>query len=237
MLVIPAIDIRNGRCVRLLQGDVKRELVYDDDPVEVARRWIGMGARWLHVVDLDGAFAGRPVRLDLLRAIAASGVPVQAGGGFRTIEDIDAGLAAGAARIIIGTAAASLGSRVGRRDGERVAVSLDVRGGRIAVKGWTVQRNQDAVSVAKDLTAQGIGRFIYTEITRDGMLAGPDLRGLRSFVRAIDAPVIAAGGVASLADIEALDRIGVEGVIVGRALYEGRIDLVAATTRWSASPC
>jgi len=234
--VIPAIDIRGGSTVRLLQGDVGRPLIYDDTPLASARRWVGLGAPWLHVVDLDGAFAGRPVHLDLIRDICGCGVPVQAGGGFRTVESIEAALGAGVARVVVGTAARNLGPAL-RDFGDRVAVSVDVRGDRVAVRGWTEQTAVDATELAAGLRAEGVTRFIYTEIGRDGMLAGPDVVAIRAFVAAAGVPVIAAGGIASEADLAAVAGAGVEGVIVGRALYEGRLDLAAAIRRWSIVQC
>jgi len=228
MLVIPAIDLRHRRCVRLIQGDAGRELVYADDPLLVAARWAQQGARWLHVVDLDGALAGRPVQLDLVRAIVQhSGVPVQVGGGFRTAEDVETGLAIGAARVIVGTAASRLAGALSSRYGERVAVAVDVKAGRVAVKGWTEVRDLDPISLGRQLVAQGISRFVYTDAGRDGMLAGPDLDSVRAFMESVGVPVIAAGGIASNRDISALGELGVEGVVVGRALYEGKVDLSA----------
>lgn len=241
MIVIPAIDIRGGRCVRLIQGDAQRERVYADDPVQVAREWTLQGARWLHVVDLDGAFAGRPVHLDLLRAITAStDVPVQAGGGFRTLEDIEAGLDAGAARVVLGTAALGLAEEANRRFGERVAAAVDVKDGRVAAEGWVTFQDSDPATWGRALAARGIRRFIYTDIARDGMLAGPDVAGVAAFIAAMGVPVIASGGVASPEDVRNLERVGVEGVIVGRALYEGGIDLKEASTGMildGAEPC
>lgn len=227
-LVIPAIDLRHGRCVRLIQGNAGCELVYADDPLVVAVRWVQQGARWLHVVDLDGALTGRPVQLDLVRAIVQqSGVPVQVGGGFRTPEDIDRGLAIGAARIVVGTAASRLGEILGSRYGERVAVAVDVKAGRVAVKGWTEVSDLDPITLGTQLTAQGISRFVYTDVGRDGMLAGPDLEGVRAFIESVGVPVIAAGGIATNSDVTALGELGVEGVVVGRALYEGKVNLAA----------
>ncbi len=237
MIIFPAIDLRGGRCVRLIQGDRARELVYADDPVAVARHWTTQGARWLHVVDLDGAFAGHPVHLDLIRAIAAaSQVPVQVGGGFRTLQDVEAGLAAGAARIILGTSAIALGARVAQF-GDRVAAALDVKEGQVAAQGWTVLTGRDPVAVAHTLGALGFRRFIYTDAGRDGTLGGADADAVRRFVREVNAPVIAAGGITSDADLTALASTGVEGIIVGRALYEGRIDLRTVAARMAAKPC
>lgn len=233
MLIIPAIDIREGRCVRLLQGEASREVVYADDPVRVALEWSRQGARWLHIIDLDGAFAGRPMHLDLMRSIAAAvEIPIQVGGGFRRVEDIDAALAAGAARVIIGTAAMELAAEAGRRYSDRVVVSLDVRDGKVAVEGWTALSEHDAVTMGRELARRGITRFVYTDIGRDGMLAGPNVSGVRAFVEAVRLPVLAAGGISSEDDIAALLDAGVEGVIVGRALYERQVDLRAAITRW-----
>lgn len=238
MVIIPAIDVRNGRTVRLVQGDVRQERVYADDPVAVARRWTAEGARWLHVVDLDGAFAGHPVHLDLVRTIAdPADVRVQVGGGFRTVEDIEAGLAAGASRVIVGTSGIALGATLAARFGTRLAVSLDVKDGRVAVQGWTEVTSFDPIAVGRTLASQGVARFILTNVTRDGTLAGPDVDGVRAFTRAVGVPVIAAGGISSNDDVIALAANGVEGVIVGRALYDGRVDLGALLARWRAPAC
>lgn len=236
MVIIPAVDIRGGRTVRLIHGEVAAEVVYDGDPVAWAQRWIEQGAPWLHVVDLNGALAGQPVHLDVLARICALGVPVQAAGGFRTADDVGAGLAAGASRVILGTAAVALAPRLSRI-ADRIVVSLDVRDAMIAVRGWTEQTAIAAVEVAARLRADGIRRFIYTDIARDGALRGPNVEALHGFVAATQVPVIAAGGITSEADLAALAAIGVEGVIVGRALYEGRIDLAAVINRWSRVSC
>lgn len=225
MLIIPAIDIKGGRCVRLLQGDPQRQITYGEDPVAVARKWAGAGAAWLHVVDLDGAFTGRPGNLDLLRRIVKVGVPVQTGGGFRTMADVQAGVAAGAARVVLGTSAAALAGAAVERYGERIVVAVDVRDGVPVTHGWTQPAEWDAVLFARSLVRSGVRRFIYTDVGRDGMLAGPGADRIREFVRAVECPVIAAGGVASTEDLRALEVTGVEGVIVGRALYEGRLAL------------
>ncbi|OLC29575.1 MAG: 1-(5-phosphoribosyl)-5-[(5-phosphoribosylamino)methylideneamino]imidazole-4-carboxamide isomerase [Armatimonadetes bacterium 13_1_40CM_64_14] len=236
MMVIPAIDLRGGRCVRLIQGDRAHELLYSDDPVAVARHWAGQGARWLHVVDLDGAFAGRPVQLDLIRAIAAAtSLPVQVGGGFRTSADLAAGFHAGASRIILGTAAPALAAEATRL-GDRVVASVDVKDGQVTEQGWTVQTGREPTAAARSLIEMGFSRLIYTDARRDGTLEGIDAEAVRHFAREVGVPVIAAGGIASEADLAALASTGVEGVIVGRALYEGRIDLRAAA-RFDGAPC
>lgn len=236
MLVIPAMDIRKGRVVRLRQGDPEQEQVYGNDPVGQAERFRDLGAPWLHVVDLDAALEGRPVQLDVVRAVAGLGVRVQVGGGYRTAEDIAAGLAAGASRVVVGTAALVLGRQLAAF-GDGVAAALDVRGGLLAVEGWQQQTALELLTVAATLRRLGVGRFIYTDIERDGMLTGPNLRPLATFVDRVGAPVIAGGGVSGPADLEAVAATGVEGVIVGRALYEGRLDLAEALARWSGVRC
>lgn len=236
MMVIPAIDLRGGRCVRLIQGDRARELLYSDDPVAVAAHWEAQGARWLHVVDLDGAFAGRPVHLELIKAIAAAtSLPVQVGGGFRTASDISAGLDAGASRIIVGTSAPALAAEVARF-GDRLAASVDVRDGQVTEQGWTVQTGRDPLTAARTLIKVGFSRLVYTDARRDGTLQGIDAEAVGRFVREVGVPVIAAGGIATETDLAALASTGVEGVIVGRALYEGRIDL-RTVGRFDAAPC
>lgn len=236
MLVIPAIDIRDGRTARLVQGDSAQAVGYAQDPMTWAERWISAGARWLHVVDLDGAFAGRPVHVDLLRRICTLGVSVQTGGGYRTPDDIESGLAAGATRVIVGTAALTEGAALGRF-GEQVAVSLDAREGKVAVRGWREQTEIDVLVLATELQTKGIRRFVYTDIARDGTMMGPNVAALRAFVAAAGVPTIAAGGIAAEDDLAAVCAAGVEGAIVGRALYEGRIDLASVVDRWSSRPC
>ncbi len=225
MEIIPAIDVWRGRCVRLVPGDARPQTVYADDPVEAATRWAHQGARWLHVVDLEGTLAGHPVQLGLIRSIAAVGVPIQVDGGVRAVSHLEEVLDAGAARVLLGTDALTLAEEASRQFGERVAVSLGVRDGRVAVNGWTMLSAADPINLGKMLAARGICRIVYTDIARDGTLAGPDAPTIGAFVRAVAVPVIAAGGVASEADLAALARTGVEGVIVGRALYEGRMHL------------
>ncbi|HLY38640.1 MAG TPA: 1-(5-phosphoribosyl)-5-[(5-phosphoribosylamino)methylideneamino]imidazole-4-carboxamide isomerase [Candidatus Binatia bacterium] len=235
MIVYPAIDLRAGRCVRLWQGEYARETVYRDDPVAVARGFAAAGARWLHVVDLDGARAGRPVQTDLVRAIcAAAGVPVQVGGGLRDAAAVETVLAAGAARVVLGTVAIrepELARTICRAHPDRVAVGLDTRDGRVRVSGWTEGSTATAPELAAAATDWGAAAIIYTDIGRDGTEHGPDLDGTRAVARAGRVPVIASGGVGSLADIRAVAALapdGVAGVIVGRALYTGAVELGAA---------
>ena len=235
MIVYPAIDLRAGRCVRLWQGEYARETVYGDDPVAVARGFAAAGARWLHVVDLDGARAGRPLQTDLVRAIcAAAGVPVQVGGGLRDEAAVETVLDAGAARVVLGTVAIREPERartICRAHPGRVAIGLDTRDGRVRVSGWTEGSTATGPEIAATAAEWGAAAIIYTDIGRDGTEHGPDLDGTRAVARAGRVPVIASGGVGSLADtraVAALAADGVAGVIVGRALYTGAVDLGAA---------
>jgi phosphoribosylformimino-5-aminoimidazole carboxamide ribotide isomerase len=237
-LVLPAIDIRGGRAVRLIRGEPARERVYGDDPVEAARRWTAAGALWLHVVDLDGAFAGRPGNCDAVcRILASAGVPVQVGGGLRDLAAIERVLAAGAARVIVGTAAVrdpELLRGACARFGDRVAASIDARDGRVVTDGWVETSGLTAQEAAARVVKAGARRIIYTDTQRDGMMGGPALASLPGLLSAVAVPVILAGGVASPEDVRSLRRFepaGLEGVIVGRALYEGKVlleDLLAA---------
>jgi len=228
MYVIPAVDLQHGRCVRLIQGDFARETVYDTDPVAPARRWQELGARWLHVVDLDGAREGRPAQLDLVAAIAgALSIPVELGGGLRSEEAVAAALEAGVARAIVGTAVAldrELAARLVARFGEQLVMGIDAREGWVAIKGWQEILDLRAVELARDLERLGARRLIYTDIGRDGMLAGANLPAMKQMIEAVSLPVVASGGVTTPADLEALGRLGAEAAIVGKALYDGKLD-------------
>jgi phosphoribosylformimino-5-aminoimidazole carboxamide ribotide isomerase len=235
MIVYPAIDLRGGRCVRLMEGDFARETVYGDDPVAVAQRWEAAGARWIHVVDLDGARAGRPVQAALVADICrAVKIPVQVGGGLRDAAAVATVLAAGAARAVVGTMAArapALCRTICRAHPGQVAVGLDARDGRVRVAGWTEGEDQEAVVLAARAAEMGAAAVIYTDIARDGTERGPDVEGTRAVAQAARLPVIASGGIGSLAHLGAVAALaadGVAGVIVGRALYTGRVDLSAA---------
>src|SRR5215475_8394143 len=235
MLVIPAIDLKGGKCVRLLRGDLHAETVYGDDPVAMGRRWVDAGARYLHVVDLDGAVSGAPVNGDAIAALCAKlPIPIEVGGGVRTVERAGAVLATGADRVIFGTAALERPEVVAdacRRFPGRVAAGIDARGGQVAVKGWLETSPTTAVELARRLPAAGLACIIYTDIERDGTQQGVNVAATRALAEAIDVPVIASGGVGSLADIEALlpcEAAGVTGVIVGRALYTGAVSLEQA---------
>ncbi len=236
MDLYPAIDLRAGRCVRLVEGDFGRETVYGDDPLGVARSFAAAGARWIHVVDLDAARSGDPVNRPVVAALAAAvaplGVAVQTGGGVRTVDDAAALIEAGVARVVVGTAAVENPRLVGelaRRWPGQVAVGLDHRGGEVRLRGWTEAGGRSVEELVPEVVAAGATAVIVTDISRDGRLSGPDVEGLDRLVSLTGAPVIASGGVASLQDIRALAAIdGLAGVIAGKAIYEGRLDVAEA---------
>jgi len=229
MILYPAIDIRGGRCVRLIEGDFDRETAYDSDPSSAARRWVEAGAEWLHVVDLDGAVAGIPVNREAVAQIRASvDVSIQLGGGLRRLTDLEEAFDVGVDRVILGTIALrdpELVSCAVARWGDRIAVALDARDGRLATDGWLGQTDSSAVEVAQRLAEKCVRHFVYTDIRRDGTLSGPNLAALDELIEKVYADVIASGGIASLDDIKAVAAAGATGAIVGRALYDGRIDL------------
>lgn len=229
MIVYPAIDVRGGRCVRLVEGDFARETVFDADPADAARRWADAGAEWLHVVDLDGAVVGEPVNVQaLVRIRQAVDLPIQLGGGLRLEEHLAAAFDHGVERVILGTAALRAPELVEcavARWGDKVAVALDARDGLLAADGWLDQTDVAALVVALQLQAAGVRRFVSTDIRRDGTLAGPNLPSLRGLVDALEAAVIASGGIGTVDDVRAVAATGAEGVIIGRALYDGRVDL------------
>ena len=236
MLVIPAIDIKERKCVRLRQGRMDEETVYSDDPVAVAKKWESMGAKLIHVVDLDGALCGTDINFDAIKDIASSvQIPVQVGGGIRTVDTAERYLSLkGVKRIIIGTAACEddgiLDELTGRHPG-RIAVGIDAKDGFVAVRGWIDVTDIPAKELALRLEKRGVACIIYTDISRDGMLAGPNVEAVRELKEAVSIPVIASGGVSSLKDIESLLPLGLEGVIIGKALYTGDIDLGEAVKK------
>jgi len=233
MILYPAIDLKDGRCVRLLQGDMARATVFGEDPAAQARAFRDAGCRWLHLVDLNGAFAGAPVNAAAVEAIlAAIDVPVQLGGGIRDMATIETWLAKGVARVILGTVAVEdpgLVRAAARAFPGRVAVGIDARGGRVATKGWAEITEIAATDLAKSYEDAGVAALIYTDIERDGAMGGPNIAATRALAQAVAVPVIASGGVASLTDLLALRDTGaIAGAITGRALYDGAIDLVEA---------
>ena len=235
MILFPAIDLKNGEAVRLEQGDMARATVFNRDPAAQAKAFEYQGFEFLHVVDLDGAFAGKPMNaVAVERILAAVNIPVQLGGGIRDRGTIDAWLEKGIARVIIGTAAVrnpALVKDAARAYPGRIAVGLDARDGKVAVEGWAETSALTALDVAKRFEAAGVAAIIHTDVTRDGMLKGPNLKATIALAEAISIPVIASGGFGSIEDIRALLAPGAQklaGAILGRALYDGRIDAAAA---------
>ncbi len=228
--IVPAVDVRRGRCVRLLRGRADAETVFADDPVAVARRWEAAGAPRLHVVDLDGAFEGRPVQTGIVREIIrALTIPVQVGGGLRALADVEVVLEAGARWAIVGTRAALEPAFLGEvchRFEDRVIVGVDASDGRVAVDGWRRVLDLDALALCRDAAGAGAAAVVYTDIARDGMEMGPNLWSTAAVARVAGVPVFASGGVGSLDDIRQLGTVpGLAGVVVGRALYSGAVDL------------
>ena len=237
MIIIPAIDIKGGRCVRLYQGRMDKETVYSENPVEAAGRWEDMGAEMLHVVDLDGAVSGRPVNLDVIKDIISSvKLNVQIGGGIRDLEIAKHYLSIGAYRVVLGTAVVNNLEFVNNMCNacpDQIVVSLDAKDGMIAVKGWTEVTGTDAIEMAKTFEGIGISAIVFTDIKRDGTLTGPNIESIKKLVSNVNIPVIASGGISGINDIRALLNIknpGIAGVIVGKALYSGAIDLGEAIT-------
>lgn len=237
--MIPAIDLLGGRCVRLLRGDYAQVTTYGDDPAAVARGFEQAGATWLHVVDLDGAKAGEPTHLAVIARIReATKLRIQTGGGLRSVESIQRTIAAGADRVVLGSALAedaSFAQQVFDGFGDRVIGMVDTRGGLAVTRGWEESTQERGLDVAQRLVSQGCQRIATTDVAHDGTLEGPNLAHFRQFREQLAVPVIASGGVGELADIAALAETGVESVIVGRALYEGKLDLAEAIIRANLS--
>jgi len=236
MILYPAIDLKDGQCVRLLRGEMARATVFGDDPAAQAARFVAAGCDWLHLVDLNGAFAGQPVNAAAVEAILARvSVPCQLGGGIRDIDTIAMWLEKGLARVILGTAAVEnpdLVRAAAARFPGRIAVGIDARKGRVATRGWAEETGVMATDLARRFEDAGVAAIIYTDIDRDGAMQGPNIAATEALARAVTIPVIASGGVASLADLVALDATRViAGAISGRALYDGAIDLATALAR------
>ncbi len=243
MLLIPAIDLKDGKCVRLQQGDMKSSTTFGDDPAAMARRWLAAGARRLHLVDLNGAFAGRPVNEPAIKSIlraVGDDVPVQLGGGIRDLDTIERYLDDGVSYVIIGTAAVKSPGFL--KDacsafGGHIIVGLDAKDGKVATDGWSKLTGHEVVDLAKKFEDYGVEAVIYTDIGRDGMLSGVNIDATVKLARALSIPVIASGGVSDLSDIEqlcAVEAEGVEGVICGRSIYSGSLDFAAAQARADA---
>jgi phosphoribosylformimino-5-aminoimidazole carboxamide ribotide isomerase len=229
MIIYPAIDIRGGRAVQLVQGNYNAETQFDADPADAARRWTDLGAEWIHVVDLDAARDGVRGNAAAIAAIrAAVDVPIQLGGGLRSIADIEAARAIGIDRLILGSIAVShpqIVEQAVARFGDSIAVGLDARNGKLAANGWLEQSDVSAIEAATRFARAGVKHFIYTDIHRDGTFTGPNLESLAELIAEIDGNVIASGGIGSLDDVEAVAKIGANGVIIGSALYHGRVEL------------
>lgn len=236
MLLIPAIDLKDGKCVRLRQGRMDEDTVYSDDPVAMAEHWVEAGARRLHIVDLNGAIQGRPVNIQIIRRIAERlpKVPIQVGGGIRNEDTIQTYLEAGVSYIIIGTKAVTAPHFVADMCLEfpgHIIVGLDIRDGKLAIEGWSKLSHNNVVDLAHRLEQEGVAAFIHTDISRDGMMNGVNIEATVSLARTLAVPVFASGGITSLNDIRALCKVahgGIEGAITGRALYEGTLDFRAA---------
>ncbi|MBZ0072300.1 MAG: 1-(5-phosphoribosyl)-5-[(5-phosphoribosylamino)methylideneamino]imidazole-4-carboxamide isomerase [Gammaproteobacteria bacterium] len=239
MLLIPAIDLKDGKCVRLRQGRMDDVTVFSDAPVEVARRWVEAGARRLHIVDLNGALAGQPVNAAVIKEIAATfpDLPIQVGGGIRDEDTVQAYLDAGVSYVIIGTKAVSAPHFVNNLCMEfpgHIIVGLDAKDGKVAIDGWSKLSHHNVQELAQRFERDGVVAIVYTDIGRDGMMNGVNVEATLALARAITIPVIASGGVSSMTDIDALcaeENEGIMGAIIGRALYEGSIDLTAAQKR------
>ena len=238
MIIIPAIDIKDGKCVRLLQGRMESETVFSDDPSAVARQWDQMGAELIHVVDLDGAIHKSPQNLPVIESIVkAVSTPVQIGGGIRNLETIERYIRFGVSRVIIGTEAIrhpELIETACKHFPNQIVVGIDARNGRVAIEGWTENTDMEAVDLAKRFEGSGVATINFTDIHRDGMQTGPNLEETRRLAEAVDIPVVASGGVSTLEDIKnlmPLEPAGVVGVITGRALYSGTLDFAEAL-RW-----
>jgi phosphoribosylformimino-5-aminoimidazole carboxamide ribotide isomerase len=233
MILYPAIDLKDGNAVRLVHGEMGSATVFNDDPAAQARAFVEAGCEWLHLVDLNGAFAGEPVNAAPVEAIlAACPVPAQLGGGIRDMATIERWIGKGLARVILGTVAVedpALVREAARAFPGQVAVGIDARAGKVATKGWAEETDVDATDLAKSFEDVGVAAIIYTDILRDGAMKGPNIEATLALARAVSIPVIASGGVSSLADLIALRNTGViSGAISGRALYDGAIDLAAA---------
>ena len=227
--VIPAIDILNGKCVRLKQGRYDRETIYDKDPIEVAKKWEAQGALRIHVIDLDGARSGSPKNIEIIKSIAKQiNIPIQVGGGIRNLKLIKELIDFGIDRVILGTTAVNNPNMLAKFCQEfsgQIAVAIDAKDGKAATDGWTKVSKKDVLTLAQEAVELGVKRFIYTDVSRDGMLTGPNFDGINKFVAAVSVPVIASGGISCNEDIGKLKNTGSEGCIVGKALYEGKVKL------------
>lgn len=234
MLVIPAIDLRRGKCVRLVQGKIEKETIFSQEPLSIARLWQHCGAKIIHIIDLDGAFGGTPGNLDVVfKIVKALKIPVQLGGGLRTLEIIDEVLDKGVERVILGTMSLEREfiEKICEKFKDKIIAGIDTKGGWVAIKGWREISSMRPIVLAKSLVKIGVRRLLYTNVKQDGTLKGPNIDAIRTIVRSLKAPVLASGGISSIEDIKRLkklERYGLEGVVIGKALYTGAIDLKEA---------
>lgn len=232
MIIFPAIDLRGGKCVRLIQGDFDKETVYSDDPQATALKWQSVGAKFIHVVDLDGARAGSPQNLDAIKKILdAVKIPIEVGGGIHTLDDMDKLLSLGVRRVILGSIAVenpALVKEAVKKFGDKIVVGIDARNGFVAVHGWEKSSNVKVGELAKKIVAAGVKTIIYTDISKDGMLSGVNAETFAELAKESGAEIVASGGVKSIEDIRALKTAGIGGVIVGKAIYTGSLDLKSA---------
>jgi len=232
VIVYPAIDVKDGKCVRLLQGKFEKVTVYSDNPVDIALKWELMGAEYLHVVDLDGARTGAPKNISVISEMAVKcGIPIQMGGGIRTIEMIEIALSKGVNRVILGTSAVTdtqLVKKAIESFGKNIAIGIDAREGMVAIEGWVKTSKFSAPEFAKKMESMGVKTIIYTDISKDGMLKGPNMKAMENMIGHVDIEIIASGGVSSAEDIRKLKEIGMPGVIIGKALYTGDVNLSEA---------
>lgn len=232
MILYPAIDIFDGECVRLRQGDFKEKTVYYKNPVDAAKKWVDQGAQWLHVVDLNGALEGKPVNIKAVEEIMTTvAIPVQIGGGIRTQDTAEIYLTLGAGRVIIGSTAMKdpdLVQILCAKYNERIVVGLDAKDGKVAVHGWQELLDKDAFQFAQEFEGMGLQHIIYTDISRDGLLEGPNFESIKKMAASVGIPVIASAGIHSLEDIRKLKAMGVEGAVLGKALYENKFSLTDA---------
>jgi phosphoribosylformimino-5-aminoimidazole carboxamide ribotide isomerase len=235
MRLYPAIDLKDGKCVRLLQGDYNEVTVYGEDPVEMAKKWESLGGDMLHVVDLDGAKEGKGINDEVVSSVAkALNMPVEIGGGIRSIQDIKNKLEAGVARVILGSAAvknpALVKEAIEQFGPDKIVVGVDAKNGKVAIEGWLEVTSHLAIDFCKELKKMGVTTVIYTDIAKDGMMQGPNLEETKKLVEETGLDIIASGGVSSIEDLKALKEIGVEGAIIGKAIYTGAIDLKESAT-------
>ena len=237
MIIYPAIDLKDGKCVRLRQGDFGAVTVYSENPGDMAKEFVKKGAKFIHMVDLDGAKDGKTTNAEAIKSICASAgdVPVQLGGGIRTMENVEYVLSLGVSRVILGTAAVKnpdFAKEAAEKFGEKVVVGIDAKDGMVAVEGWVEVSNVSAIDLALKMKSFGIKTVIYTDIATDGMLKGPNLEAMKEMIEKTGMDVIASGGVSEEKDLENLEKCGVSGAIVGKAIYDGRVDLEKVLKRW-----